>query len=511
MEFDEAQSRRQFLLQSGIVLGGLSGIDLSRVRQLPPGCPTPPFGPIDCAPPAGIQSAVPWTPDPTLAMRTRYSAFDPAGAANLQKLQKAYAALRQLSKTNPNDPRGWMQQAHVHCWYCGGGQNGVQGPEIHSSWWFFAWHRCYLYFHERTLASVIKDPTVALTYWNWDDVSSTKNLGVPPAFYTGSLNDLNREATLGETMDPGYVTGLTPSDPSLLELTTLNWFGSDPGNQEPSNGGQLENGPHGVVHLWTGAANEPGTNLCTTGVFQGKPDMGVLATAAQDPVFFAHHSNIDRLWDVWLAYQAANNTGQKNPAWPGNKSWAFWNANLDGTGKWVTMSIASVLNHEQTLRYRYAPPPSATLAAAARPGQQVGLGTAPVTQVIPVPDNVRSRVAAVEQATKQNGGHVLHIEMQLSSNTGAFVDVYGNMPNATAATSKQTPNYLGYFAIVPKGGKDHPMSKHIVIDVTRKLPNLLHGSQSLAATLVPKVGPRAGARAEPPRITVTRIYLTPRT
>ena len=26
--------------------------------------------------------------------------------------------------------------------------------------------------------------------------------------------------------------------------------------------------------------------------------MGVLSNAAQDPLFFAHHSNIDRLWDA---------------------------------------------------------------------------------------------------------------------------------------------------------------------------------------------------------------------
>src|SRR5215208_6827296 len=98
MEFDEAQSRRQFLLQSGITLGGLSGINWSQLRMQPPpnGCPTPPFGPVDCAPPAGIQSAVPWTADPSLSLRTRYSAFDAAGAANLQKLQRAYAAMRQL-------------------------------------------------------------------------------------------------------------------------------------------------------------------------------------------------------------------------------------------------------------------------------------------------------------------------------------------------------------------------------------------------------------------------------
>ena len=115
-------------------------------------------------------------------MRTRWSAFDPAGKANVVKLNSAYAAMRKLSQTNPADPRGWMAQANVHCWYCGGGQNGTEGPEIHGCWWFFAWHRCYLYFHERALASLIKDPTVSLMYWNWDDTAVPAHQHVPPIF-----------------------------------------------------------------------------------------------------------------------------------------------------------------------------------------------------------------------------------------------------------------------------------------------------------------------------------------
>jgi polyphenol oxidase len=51
--------------------------------------------------------------------------------------------------------------------------------------------------------------------------------------------------------------------------------------------GTLELGPHSTVHLWTG--QDP----------PGLLDMGALARSARDPVFFAHHSNIDRLWQVW--------------------------------------------------------------------------------------------------------------------------------------------------------------------------------------------------------------------
>ncbi|KAI5060060.1 hypothetical protein GOP47_0024480 [Adiantum capillus-veneris] len=53
-------------------------------------------------------------------------------------------------------------------------------------------------------------------------------------------------------------------------------------------GGLIENGVHNGVHSWTGDPNLP--------LIQ---DMGTFTTAARDPIFYAHHSNVDRLWDKW--------------------------------------------------------------------------------------------------------------------------------------------------------------------------------------------------------------------
>jgi polyphenol oxidase len=484
-------SRRQFLWRGGATLAALGLFQQPLLGQ----CPTSPVGPMNCAPPSGSNQTIDWTPDPNLPMRTRWSAFDPAGAANLQKLNQAYAALRKLTSTNPDDPRGWMQQANVHCWYCGGGQDEMQGPEIHGCWWFFPWHRCYLYFHERILGTLINDPTLTLPYWNWDDISSNPNLGVPGAYFQGALNDSNREATTSDRIQSAYV-----DVSGLLENDEEDWFGTDPGNSEPSNGGVLENGPHGIVHLWVGAAHEP--NLCSVPPVYGKPDMGVLTTAAQDPVFFAHHCNIDRLWDVWLDYQA----GRDNPPWPPDHSWTFYNANFDGTGQWVTMNVSDVINHEQSLKYQYASPTGVVLTANVS-SQEFGLGQAPVTKTIQIPQPIRSRLAGTaKRAAPRGGSHILHIELEMSANQGAFVHVFGNLPTATAQTSVNHPNFLGYFAIVPKGHKDHIMTRHVIVDVTRKLPAIAAGRRSLSLTLVPKGGPVL--TGVPPQIKVKRMYLT---
>ena len=80
---------------------------------------------------------------------------------------------------------------------------------------------------------------------------------------------------------------------AILGATSFTDFGGS-GNEElpvvlrndPQQMGQLEAGPHGLVHLWT---TDPMN-------FSGLADMGMLAAAGFDPVFFAHHANIDRLW-----------------------------------------------------------------------------------------------------------------------------------------------------------------------------------------------------------------------
>jgi polyphenol oxidase len=58
--------------------------------------------------------------------------------------------------------------------------------------------------------------------------------------------------------------------------------------------------------------------------------MGSLATAGKDPLFYAHHLNIDRLWWLWLQLPAAVNGNERaNPTstdWL-NSQFAFYDEN----------------------------------------------------------------------------------------------------------------------------------------------------------------------------------------
>lgn len=52
--------------------------------------------------------------------------------------------------------------------------------------------------------------------------------------------------------------------------------------------GSIEGTPHNTVHDWVGDPLQP-----------NHEDMGNLYSAGRDPLFYAHHSNVDRMWNIW--------------------------------------------------------------------------------------------------------------------------------------------------------------------------------------------------------------------
>ena len=61
------------------------------------------------------------------------------------KYKLAIQRMKQLDKDDPNDPRGFTQQANIHCAYCNGPYDQVGYPtldiQIHNNWLFFPFHR----------------------------------------------------------------------------------------------------------------------------------------------------------------------------------------------------------------------------------------------------------------------------------------------------------------------------------------------------------------------------------
>jgi hypothetical protein len=253
-------------------------------------------------------------------------------APEIARIRRAYANMFAWSKAHPDDPRSWAQQKLVHS---RAATRGETDPAyvIHGSHQFFPWHRAYLYFHERILAWHLTgqqslDPTFRLPVWGWETDFDSLN---DPAIYTdardpgGKPNPLaySRRFLLFERNDTNALAAMTFNGRDFLGY---------PPSSDASSNGSIENGVHANIHVAVGG------------------DMGHIRTAAKDPLFFAHHANIDRLW-VWWSRLLGAVAPQTHAAWRGVQ-WTF----ADWDGAKIVVRASDLLEHEQRLRYAYGKP-----------------------------------------------------------------------------------------------------------------------------------------------------------
>ncbi|CAI0421487.1 unnamed protein product [Linum tenue] len=266
---------------------------------------------IECCPPAmaGRESKPFQFPSPSEPKRIRR----PAHLASQDKeyVEKYKLAMKRMKCLPPEDPRSFFQQAKVHCAYCNGSyvqsSHTNLGLQIHFSWLFLPFHRMYLHFYERILGSLIQDPTFALPFWNWDhedgmaiaemfkDPESPLFDGLRNVYHLPSNKPLDLRWDR-VTEDKPFERIRDDNYARVYELMVsgaqrrLEFFGPKyrAGDPPPAGGGGTSERLHNMAHLWTGGHNQ-----------QFGEDMGNFYSAGRDPIFYVHHCNVDRLWNVW--------------------------------------------------------------------------------------------------------------------------------------------------------------------------------------------------------------------
>ncbi|CAA6667267.1 unnamed protein product [Spirodela intermedia] len=226
---------------------------------------------------------------PTGKLRVRRPAHK-VDEAYLAKYKKAVELMKALPA---DDPRSFAQQANVHCAYCDGAYDQVGFPDlelqVHNSWLFFPFHRFYLHFHERILGKLIGDDSFALPFWNWD---APAGMTIPQIFTDPSsslydpLRDPAHQPPEVLDMDLGDAAP-TPQRQIDLNLSIM--------YRQMRRGGSMENSPHGPVHVWVGDPRQPNGE-----------NMGIFYSAGRDPIFYSHHANVDRMWQVWKKLNPRN-------------------------------------------------------------------------------------------------------------------------------------------------------------------------------------------------------------
>jgi tyrosinase len=411
--------------------------------------------------------------------------------ANVGALGDAYGEMQNLS---PTDNRGWVYWSQFHgfnryeCWHHARvGLPGGGPPFAYDL--FLPWHRAYLSFFDN--AARDQDEDAILPWWDWTSDLSHQ-IGLPaaytaggPSLESGPVPEINGDPARGTTRNPSNPADLPTYDQiygpnGLLERTDFRDFSN-----------QLQD-VHDGIHGWVGG------------------DMGSIGTSAFDPVFWAHHAMIDRVWYQWQLKHGVNNIPPEY---------------LD-LALFPGYTVNQVLD-VRALGYDYA-----TGAVTAGPDVPSGAGGADAGEMpepAPVTEPEAPTTGPTYSSDPVNVGALdpdayrADIEFHEVDHAGASYEgrVYLNNPDADADTGTDDPSYAGSYHVFGHGGclgdpghcevkprrpydprPEHPLSKaKKVVIATDAVKRMIREGGSVTVTVVPIVEPLPYEPADPEHVT----------
>ncbi|MGH2731825.1 MAG: tyrosinase family protein [Actinomycetota bacterium] len=454
------------------------------------------------------------------------------------------------------------------------GPDQLPGP--YGDWWnhcthgpasaenyFLAWHRSYIYWFEVIIRSYVQQlggpDGWALPYWNYS-YHDESNPEVPwpraklpwvftqPQLPDGSGNPLYIPDTVRRGLQPTWPGETPPETMYLSEMTPYYYQAYDLSDYFEFNS-RLDREPHGAVHVDVGSGD---------GQVSASGWMASTITASFDPIFWLHHSEVDRFWQGWLA---DGNHNPSDPDWLSAQNdpmrtwrWNYWGDD-DITHKIVVypgqMLDPSNLSDPFLHSYRYAnlpqlpaPRPSgpaqrlavaaSRAATPAAPGpelaalqpelagvnavlgmaQNVELGKEPASTSLALAPEARSLAQALLAAAPEAPARVeLVLEGVAASGPPGNYEIYLNYPDADRRTAGTVPNFVGLLAGF---GADHQHEGHAhgltmsydITDLVRYLETTGGWDPAQATvTFVPAARPRPGRELVIGRIQVANITI----
>ena len=429
-----------------------------------------------------------------VAVRQSIWSLEPTSAFSSTVMLNYAKAVAVMQGRRPDDPTSWTYQAAIH---------GTKAPVPagadwnqcqHGTWFFLPWHRMYIWFFEKIVRAAIKeagaDPTGwALPYWNYSDGPLNMVATLPFAFRApklpdGSANALylpypNRNANTPSDKQQGVgLIGagindggqIPPVYVSYARAFALSNFGYPP-RPDPSFGGpqtgvshggshhgQLEQLPHDQVHVFTGGSSSQAD--CARG-WMSDPDC-----AAADPIFWTHHSNIDRLWKRWL--DTPRNLNPAQHSWL-SRRYRFYDPDSQ---RFVTMTPNDVLDTVAQLGYAYDDDPAPTSlalrpAAVTAPTPPAGapavtrttLGSAGPMELTSVATAITGTITTAPPAAQAllaaAPGEPRHLSLNLENvereqDAPMVFDVYLNQPDDQPPEHKSI-HYVGHMTFFGHG------------------------------------------------------------
>lgn len=270
---------------------------------------------------------------------------------------------------------------------------------------FFPWHRVLLLQFERDLqqaaqqAGVNEYRDLGVPYWDWTktpqfpsflggDGDPAKNQEVTDGPFTrdqwtftvvdapGALTFLQRRFGFGDLDSTNNPIAMSLPDSAAQDAALgVRWYDNVPwDNSAPAASSfrrRAEGDLHNRVHRWVGGFWVSNGTLASGTMMQ--------MSSPNDPVFWLHHANIDRLWSAWQELPANANSAAFLPRAGGAPGHNLHDTLVFGDPMpWTNTYTPAELTDTYTLGYSYdtlqelsAPPiPAARALAAPTPGPQ---------------------------------------------------------------------------------------------------------------------------------------------
>jgi tyrosinase len=374
------------------------------------------------------------------------------GPAALTSYANGITAMQGLAAT---DPRSWSYQAAIH---------GTTAMTLLQDWntcqhgavnFFLPWHRIYLYFFERIVRSQSGDSNWALPYWDWQ-----ANPFLPAQFQVGGNAALYVPAPNRNVSINNGSVGVGNQTPGVNNAFAQPIFETPISG--PPGADLLIQYPHNNVHVavgnWSPIVPYP---------YYQYGWMSNPQTAAQDPIFYLHHSNVDRLWNLWLAYSNLNSDPTADTAW-GGMVFNFFDENANQ----VSMTPCDVLRALQQLNYSYEVEPTQVNQYCFNPQPCKASYTTLVDECIqkppfylppsygygyyqfPISYGLGQQIYGYLK-NPLNTIYLTHYGVTCPTNPGVVWDVYCGLPIG-AKPGHGSPYYVGSYSMYGAGVADEP-------------------------------------------------------